>query len=78
MLIALHKNATTTPAIRRALQKATGSDYELAEQYSLTRQTVRKWRARDSVQDKSHTPHRLQTTLSAGQEELVVCTCAAT
>jgi transposase InsO family protein len=72
MLIALHKNATTTPAIRRALQKATGSDYELAEQYSLTRQTVRKWRARDSVQDKSHTPHRLQTTLNAGQEELVV------
>ncbi len=33
MLIALHKNTTTTPAIREALQKASGSDYELARQY---------------------------------------------
>ena len=72
MLIALHKNATTTPAIRAALQAASGSDYELARQYNLSRDTVRKWRKRESVLDASHTAHRLQTTLNAGQEELVV------
>ena len=72
MLISLHKNATTTPAIRAALQQATGSDYELARQYNLTRDTVRKWRKREGVGDASHTPHRLQTTLNAAQEELVI------
>ena len=72
MLIALHKNATTTPAIRAALRQATGSDYELARQYGLSRDTVRKWRKRQTVHDASHTAHRLQTTLNAGQEELVI------
>lgn len=33
MLIALHKNATTTPAIREAIQNAAGSDYALARQF---------------------------------------------
>ena len=72
MLIALHKNATTTPAIREAIQKATGSDYELARQFNVSRDTIRKWRKRDTVQDGSHTAHRLQTTLNAAQEELVI------
>ena len=72
MLIALHKNATTTPATRLAIQQASGSDYELAERFNVGRSTIRKWRQRHGVQDASHTPHRLQTTLNAGQEELVV------
>ena len=35
MLIALHKNATTTPATRLALQRASGTDRELAQQYGI-------------------------------------------
>ena len=31
-----------------------------------------KWRHRDSVEDKSHTPHRLQTTLTPAQEAVAV------
>ena len=72
MNIRLHKNARTTPAIRREIQAATGSDYELAERFGVTRQTIRKWRKRTTQDDFSHTAHRLQTTLNAGQEELVV------
>jgi transposase InsO family protein len=72
MLIALHKNATTTPAIRAEIQSATGSDYALARQFNVCRDTIRKWRKRDTVQDASHTAHRLQTTLNAAQEELVI------
>lgn len=34
MLTSLYKNATT-PAVRLALQQASGSDQELAAQYSL-------------------------------------------
>lgn len=72
MLISLHKNATTTPAIRLALQQSSASDHELARQYGIGLGTVRKWRHRTSVQDASHTAHHLQTTLNAAQEELVI------
>ena len=72
MLITLHKNATTTPATRLALQQASGTDKELAQQYGIGVDTVRKWRRRATVNDASHTPHRLQTTLNEAQEELVI------
>ena len=44
----------------------------LAERYGITQQTVWKWRKRDSVQDRSHTAHRLQTTLTPAQEAVAV------
>ena len=36
------------------------------------RTTVWKWRGRDDVHDRSHTPHRLQTTLTPAQEAVAV------
>lgn len=72
MLVKLHKNATTTPAIRKQIQTAEGSDYELARRFNVTRETIRRWRKRDTVQDGSHTAKRLQTRLNAAQEELVI------
>ena len=72
MMITLHKNATTTPAVRAHIQQSSGTDGELAAQFGISRTTVQRWKHRDSVADRSHTPHRLQTTLNAGQEELVV------
>jgi hypothetical protein len=44
----------------------------VAERYGISEQTVWKWRKRDSVQDRSHTPHRLQTTLTPAQEAVAV------
>jgi hypothetical protein len=72
MMIALHKNATTTPAVRAQIQQSSAREYELAEQYGISRTTVQRWKHRNSVEDRRHTPHWLQTTLNAGQEELVV------
>jgi hypothetical protein len=40
--------------------------------YGISEQTVLKWRHSDSVEDRSHTPHRLQTTLSPFQESVAV------
>lgn len=72
MLINLNKNATTTPAIRDVIQNATCWDYQLARQLNVTRDTIHNWRSRDTVADGSLTPRRLQNTLNAGQEELVI------
>lgn len=70
--ITLHQNATTTPAIRAAMQQARGSDYALARPFNVSRDTLRNWRQRDTVADGSHPAHRLQTTLNAAQEERVI------
>ena len=68
MHIMLHKEATTTPKVRAAIQASDEPAWALAERYGTTEQTVWKWRKRDSVEDRSHTSHRLQTTLTPAQE----------
>ena len=72
MLIHLHKQATTTPKVRAAIQQSDEVGTLLAERFGVTPQTIYKWRNRDSVEDRSHTPHRLQTTLTPAQEAVAV------
>ncbi|HYN81546.1 MAG TPA: IS481 family transposase [Gemmatimonadaceae bacterium] len=72
MQMRLHKNATTTPKVRAMIQSSDLPKTELARQFGVSIDTINKWKARDSVADRSHTAHRLQTTLNAGQEEIVV------
>ena len=56
----LHKNARTTPAIRRELRASKRSERALARQYNLTHTTVYKWRHRKEFTDRSHRPHTHQ------------------
>jgi len=72
MLIHLHKQATTTPKVRAAIQASGEPASVLAERFGTTDQTVYKWRHRDGVHDRSHTPHQLQTTLTPAQEAVAV------
>jgi hypothetical protein len=86
MLISLHKQATYhcpagdcvaicregTPRVLAEIQASTEPAWVLAERYGTTEQTIWKWRKRDSVQDRSHTPHRLQTTLTPAQKAVAV------
>ena len=72
MEINLHPNARTTPAIRVELQQSDLSTRELSRIYNLHRNTIDKWRNRETTMDTSHCPHRLHTTLSKGQEAVVV------
>ena len=72
MNLKLHKNARTTPAIRKELGSSTDSACVLAQRYGISVATVYKWKKRESVHDLSHTAHQLQTTLNQGQEAIVV------
>ena len=72
MLIHLHKQATTTPKVRAAIQASVEPASALAARFGTTKQTIYKWTHRDTVHDRSHTPHRLQTTLSPAQEAVAV------
>lgn len=72
MLISLHRRATTTPRIRAAIQASTEAAWKVAEHYGISEQTVWKWRSRDDVEDRSHAPHRLQSTLTPAREAVAV------
>ena len=72
MLVRLHSQATTTPKVRADIQASEDPAWVLAARHGTTEQTVYKWRRRDSVEDRSHTPHRLQTTLTPAQEAVAV------
>ena len=72
MNIRLHQQARTTPAIRREIQSSPLSERALARLYNTTRSTIRKWKQRDAVEDASHRPHNLHTTLTPAQERIVV------
>lgn len=72
MLIALHKNARTTPAVRAEIAASNEPASVLAQRFGITEQTVYKWKKRDVFADRSHTAHRLQTVLTPAQETVVV------
>lgn len=72
MLIALHKQARTTPKTRAEIANSDEPVAALARRYNVTEATIRKWQSRDSFEDRSHTAHRLQTTLNEAQETVVV------
>ena len=72
MMIALHKNARTTPAIRAEIAASSDTASVLAKRYGITEQTAYKWKKRTSVADRSHTAHHLQTQLTSAQETVVV------
>lgn len=72
MLIALHKNARTTPAVRGEIAASSETASALAARYGITEQTALKWKKRSVFTDRSHTAQRLQTTLTPAQEVVVV------
>jgi transposase InsO family protein len=68
----VHPQARTTPRTRAEVHSCQASLVELAERYNVSVATVRKWRGRQDMQDRSHCPDKLSTTLTPAQEVLVV------
>lgn len=68
----IHAQARTTPRTRVEIKESTASLAQLAERYNVSKATARKWKNRESPQDLSHRPHKLNTTLTPAQEAVVV------
>src|SRR5215213_2652587 len=74
LMLAIHPNARTTPAVRAEIARSSERSGVLAERYGISTETVRKWRKRGPAEckDRSSRPHKLP--LKAGEEErAVVC-----
>ena len=68
----LHASATTTEAIRRAIQHSQESLRTLARRFGINPKTVAKWRKRTSVADLSTGPKEPKSTVLSVEEEAVI------
>ncbi|WP_225648359.1 helix-turn-helix domain-containing protein [Bradyrhizobium australafricanum] len=71
MELSLHANATTTPKTRAYIQRSRKSVAELATELGVSETTIYRWRDRTTVEDRSHRPKNLVTSLSAVEERAV-------
>ena len=68
----LHGRATTTEAIRRAIQNSQESLRALAKRYGINQKTVAKWKKRVSVADLPTGPKEPKSTVLSIEEEAVI------
>ena len=73
MDLKLHANATTTPRNRAYIQNSSAGVAELARELGVSQTTIRRWRKRTSITDRSNRPLRLaKLSLSSLEEQLVI------
>ena len=68
----LHGSATTTHAVRAAIQRSKASIQELSDRYGMNPKTVRKWKKRDFVADAPMGPKEVRSTVLSREEEALV------
>ena len=68
----LHGCATTTEAVRRAIQHSQESLMVLAARYGINPKTVAKWRKRAYVTDARMGPKEVRSTVLSVEEEAAV------
>ena len=68
----LHGSATTTEAIRRAIQNSEESLRALSARYGINQKTVAKWRKRTSVADLPTGPKDAKSTVLTLDEEAII------
>ena len=68
----LHGSATTTEAVRRAIQASEESVRALAKRYGISPTTVQKWRKRQTVTDARMGPKAIRSTVLTLEEEAII------
>src|SRR6476660_670412 len=72
MGLILHGSATTTHAVRAAIQRSKATAKELAERHGLDPKTVAKWKKRDFVEDAQMGPKAPRSTVLSPEEEAII------
>ena len=68
----LHGCATTTEAVRRAIQNSQESLRALARRYGINQKTVAKWKQRETVADRPTGPKEAKSTVLSIEEEAII------
>ena len=68
----LHGSATTTEAIRRAIQNIQESLRALSKRYGINQKTVAKWKRRTSTADLRTGPKEPRSTVLSVEDEAII------
>ena len=68
----LHGSATTTHAIRAAIQRSCASNAALSRELGINVKTVAKWRTRQTVEDVRMGPKEAHSTVLSAEEEALI------
>lgn len=67
-----HGSATTTHAVRAAIQRSQASIAELSRELGINPKTEAKWRKRQTVEDQKTGPREPRSTVLSEDEEAMV------
>ena len=67
-----HGSATTTHAVRAAIQRSQASLSALSEKFGINPKTVAKWRKRPTVEDQKTGPKEPRSTVRSEMDEAMV------
>ena len=68
----LHGCATTTEAVRRAIQNSQESLRALSRRYGINQKTVAKWKLRASTADRPTGPRQPKSTVLSPADEAII------
>jgi len=67
-----HGSATTTHAVRAAIQRSQASTAALSRELGINPKTVAKWRNRETVEDRKTGPKEPHSTVLSEEEEAMI------
>jgi transposase-like protein len=68
----LSQQCNNNGKIRKEIKESKESISETARSFNISRKTVLKWKNRETVEDKSSRPHKLNTKLTEVEEYVIV------
>ena len=68
----LHGSATTTEAVRRAIQHSQASLRALGKRYGINQKTVAKWKRRETVADRPTGPKQPKSSVLSIEDEAII------
>ena len=68
----LHGSATTTEAVRRAIQRSQESVRALARRHGISPTTVQKWKKRETTADAPMGPKEARSTVLTLEQEAII------
>ena len=68
----LHGSATTTAAVRRAIQHSQESLRSLAKRYGVNQKMIAKWKQRSTAADRPTGPRQPHSTSLSAEDEAII------
>jgi hypothetical protein len=66
-----HTNAKTNLHSRKIIQNSSETNADLAKRFAVSTKTIKKWRTREIIEDKSSRPHNIQYALTETERQII-------